>query len=503
MTAMSPGPRRLTRSLVLRPSRARPAIGGTSAGRSWISGPRSSARARLRRAIRRLCGDRSAARAPGVRRPRAARGRGGWRRRRRARRPSMRTISATSSSPGDPLDRRPRLAARGVASSIRKWVVGQRGDLRQVGDADHLAAVRPSARRRSPTARAVLPPIPASISSKTSVRSPVARAEPAEREHDPRELAARGGVAQRRGRHPGVGRDQQLDGLGAVRARSRPGAARARPRAARRPSPARPSSAATRSPSRSPRRAALALSSPRARPRRPRPRAIRASSSVGDLARRSRAARSPRGSARACAITASIEPPCFRFSRSSASRRSSTASSRPGLGLDRRRGRRAGRRATSSSSTRGRAQPLGERVELGVDAVDRGAARASAPPSADRAPPPSSAAPLSAASARAAAVRRPSAWRSARALGLELGLLGGIGRGGLDLGELEAHQVEVALARALALAQLGQLAGERGRLGVRGAVALAKLELRGSPANPSRISSWAEASVSRRCSCWP
>ena len=44
------------------------------------------------------------------------------------------------------------------------------------------------------------------------------------------------------------------------------------------------------------------------------------------------------------------------------------------------------------------------------------------------------------------------------ALGRQLGLLGRVGLGGLDLLELEAQQVEVALARALALADLGQLA---------------------------------------------
>ena len=105
-----------------------------------------------------------------------------------------------------------------------------------------------SARSRSPTARAVKPPMPASISSKTSVALAAARAEAAQREHDPRELAAGRRVAQRRGRHPRVGRDEELDGLGAVRAeavrvgfegdleRARPPspARRARPRPARR-----------------------------------------------------------------------------------------------------------------------------------------------------------------------------------------------------------------------------------------------------------------------------
>ena len=51
MIAISPGASRLTRSLVRRPSRVGPVIVGTAPGCSWISGPRSSARARLSRAI--------------------------------------------------------------------------------------------------------------------------------------------------------------------------------------------------------------------------------------------------------------------------------------------------------------------------------------------------------------------------------------------------------------------------------------------------------------------
>ena len=62
-------------------------------------------------------------------------------------------------------------------------------------------------------------------------------------------------------------------------------------------------------------------------------------------------------------------------------------------------------------------------------------------------------------------------------LGGELLRLGRVGRDGLDLGQLEAQQVEVALARALALGELGELALEPGRLGVGGPVAGSAFEV--------------------------
>ena len=89
------------------------------------------------------------------------------------------------------------------------------------------------------------------------------------------------------------------------------------------------------------------------------------------------------------------------------------------------------------------------------------------------------------------------------ALAGQLGLLGRVGRDLLDLGELVAVEVEVALPRAVALAQLGQLRREPSALAVRLAVALAPLQLRLGPAKPSSTSICAEAIVSRRCSCWP
>ena len=91
----------------------------------------------------------------------------------------------------------------------------------------------------------------------------------------------------------------------------------------------------------------------------------------------------------------------------------------------------------------------------------------------------------------------------ALALGRQLGLLGRVRGRRLDLRELEAQQVEVALARALALAQLRELARERRDLGVRARGSASRSSSCSGPANPSRISSCAEARVSRRCSCWP
>ena len=115
-------------------------------------------------------------------------------------------------------DGRPARAAPTSSLAIVKWRVGERGDLRQVGDAEDLAARRRGARRCSPTARAVWPPIPASISSNTSsgvagapspARGPWAAVRDAQqRQHHPRELAARGDLAQRPRRHARVRRDQ-------------------------------------------------------------------------------------------------------------------------------------------------------------------------------------------------------------------------------------------------------------------------------------------------------
>ena len=184
-------------------------------------------------------------------------------------------------------------------------------------------------------------------------------------------------------------------------------------------------------------------------------------------------------------------------------RRSSTASSEPSspaeplavaaqlgrevLGLDRE-----------------RAQPLGERVEAGVDARERvqtcgaggdqlGAAEAGrAVLGRERVG--------RCAGGRAAASRGARGGARAASSSLVLVL---VEAGGVDLRELVLEQIELALTRRGELAQGLELRGEapglRERLRRRRAGAARARGRR--PA--SRISSCAPASVSLRCSCWP
>ena len=78
-------------------------------------------------------------------------------------------------------------------------VVGERGDLRQVGHDDHLRATAASRASRRPISTAACPPTPASTSSKTKVGHRVAcpASDDLDREHHPRELAAGRALAQR------------------------------------------------------------------------------------------------------------------------------------------------------------------------------------------------------------------------------------------------------------------------------------------------------------------
>src|SRR6185369_5167333 len=94
--------------------------------------------------------------------------------------------------------------------------VGERGDLRQVGDAEDLAA---GAERPQPLADDA-----GGVAADAGVdlvedqgAGRAGAAEVAERQHHPRELAARGGVADRRRLDPRVRRQPQLDRLAAAR----------------------------------------------------------------------------------------------------------------------------------------------------------------------------------------------------------------------------------------------------------------------------------------------
>ena len=176
----------------------RAAIGGAGGLRAWISGPRRNARARLRRCHRAgesRCGE-SAGRTRGLRgREAAPRSRGGSRPRRRARRRACGRSRR-------PARRRRRARPSAVVApstacfSIRKWVAASEATW---GRWVMQITWRPrrAARSRSPTARAVLPPMPASISSKTSVvpRRRCARPVSASitRESSPPEAASRSG----------------------------------------------------------------------------------------------------------------------------------------------------------------------------------------------------------------------------------------------------------------------------------------------------------------------
>src|SRR4051794_30684624 len=109
----------------------------------------------------------------------------------------MRTISATSSSPST------RSTAARVSPAcddfvMRKWAEACEATCGRCV-MQTTCASEPSARSRAPTARAVLPPTPASTSSKTSVGEPAPAAKPVSasmtRESSPPEAASRSGEA--------------------------------------------------------------------------------------------------------------------------------------------------------------------------------------------------------------------------------------------------------------------------------------------------------------------
>ena len=147
-----------------------------------------------------------------LRRPRAARGRGG----RRLAEPAAQHAAdlLDHALALEPLDVR-RRGSPSTSFSSRKWTSASEATCgRWVMQMTWRPS--PSARRRSPTTRAVLPPTPASISSKTRVPAPAARPRPLSasitRESSPPEAASRSGAAS----IPGFGRDPQLDRLAAA-----------------------------------------------------------------------------------------------------------------------------------------------------------------------------------------------------------------------------------------------------------------------------------------------
>ena len=100
---------------------------------------------------------------------------------------------------------------------ISQMLVGTRGDLRRVGDHQHLhlAARRASAQ---PMASATAPPTPVSISSNTSVgRRAAVGQHHLQRQREAGQLAARGDLHQRTGPRAGIGAHPELDAVDAVR----------------------------------------------------------------------------------------------------------------------------------------------------------------------------------------------------------------------------------------------------------------------------------------------
>ena len=136
-----------------------------------------------------------------------------WRARARPRR-STRTASGPARRParspssgdhrGERLARRVRPSSRPPGSRANAATCG-----RWVTTSTWWSA--PSAASASPTATAAVPPIPASTSSNTSVPAVGAGEHEAQRQHRPRQLAARRHPAERQQRRTRVGGEQELD----------------------------------------------------------------------------------------------------------------------------------------------------------------------------------------------------------------------------------------------------------------------------------------------------
>jgi hypothetical protein len=412
---------------------------------------------------------------------------------RAATRPRRRASARARRRPPSPPARDRR--ARGVGRPRpcdREVPSAERGDLRQVRDADDLAPVA-SARSCSPTARAVWPPMPASISSKTSVVV-LAPATPCSasitRDSSPPEAISRTGPRARRGSvamrnstasappGPGSRADSSTSNSRLHRQLRRAAHDRGRERGGGR-GPRRAQRLGPRAPPSRQRLVEGALRSS-APPRRRQLVAARAArlgvrEHRGDRCRRACASG---GRARE-ALLDDVQPPGLGLeplavaaqlaARSSAS----IASARKRSPARRARHRR--RHAVQPAARRRPARPRAAVPVLGRERL--------APPSRRRAQRLDVAQPL-------ALGEQSSAPRPRR-------------RDVLDLGELELEQVELALARAGALAQLGQRVSSERTARVRGRARRAALRLLRAAEAASRISSCAEASVSLRCSCWP
>ena len=135
--------------------------------------------------------------------------------------PSMRTSSETTSrSPSCTT-----VAQRGLGGGVlddREMAVAERGDLGQVGDAQHLPGLPELAQALADRARGMA--ADAGVDLVEHERARVARHSPRapaaasahDREHHARELPAGGDLAQRAGRHAGVRRDHELDRVAAA-----------------------------------------------------------------------------------------------------------------------------------------------------------------------------------------------------------------------------------------------------------------------------------------------
>ncbi len=317
-----------------------------------------------------------------------------------------------------------------------------------------------------------------------------------QREHDARELAAGRGLADGARGHAAVRREQELDGVGAARSRLARGQHDLEGRALHREvgealgDGAREARGGLRRGRRGARRRGA-----RARPWPPRaappparspPRRSRARRGAGGTARRTRAPR--RSSRRACASggrsrrAAPRRPPARPAPRRAP--RHSRAAPRTG---------RPPRRAGRASARRARRAP------------------ASTPPTPSSAAPPAASSSLAPGAVVGLERLRGGVRGAAQRLDVpqalarreQLALLGLVRSGVVDLLKLEREQVELALAGARKARQVLErlLGGADVRHGP--AHRPTRRPACSGPQNASSSSSCADASVSRRCSCWP